>query len=168
LTANPWHVRTLLAAVAFAATMPALAQQKAFADVGKQPDITVLIGSTPWYPAFEKVVGLYEQQTGNHVKLDVTPFGNILEKARNAVRTGQSPYDLMTLDTQWTIEFYEGGFVTPLTDVDPAFAIPREVFHYGDSGYWNAQKRWRTADGGRRWRTRCSATCSCSITATTC
>ena len=149
MTANPWHVRALLAAVAFVATMPAFAQQKAFADVGKQPDITVLIGSTPWYPAFEKVVGLYEQQTGNHVKLDVTPFGNILEKARNAVRTGQSPYDLMTLDTQWTIEFYEGGFVTPLTDVDPAFAIPREVFHYGDSGYWNAQKRWRTADGGK-------------------
>jgi len=149
LTANLWHVRILLAAIAFVATAPALAQQKAFADVGKQPDITVLIGSTPWYPAFEKVVGLYEQQTGNHVKLDVTPFGNILEKARNAVRTGQSPYDLMTLDTQWTIEFYEGGFVSPLADVDPAFAMPKEVFHYGDSGYWNAQKRWRTAGGGK-------------------
>ena len=148
MTANLWHVRILLAAIAFVATAPALAQQKAFADVGKQPDITVLIGSTPWYPAFEKVVGLYEQQTGNHVKLDVTPFGNILEKARNAVRTGQSPYDLMTLDTQWTIEFYEGGFVSPFADVDPAFAMPKEVFHYGDSGYWNAQKRWRTADGG--------------------
>ena len=149
MTANLWHVRILLAAIAFVATAPALAQQKAFADVGKQPDITVLIGSTPWYPAFEKVVGLYEQQTGNHVKLDVTPFGNILEKARNAVRTGQSPYDLMTLDTQWMIEFYEGGFVSPLADVDPAFAMPKEVFRYGDSGYWNAQKRWRTADGGK-------------------
>jgi multiple sugar transport system substrate-binding protein len=149
LIANLRHVRILLAALALAATTPATAQQKAFADVGKQPDITVLIGSTPWYPAFEKVVGLYEQQTGNHVKLDVTPFGNILEKARNAVRTGQSPYDLMTLDTQWTIEFYEGGFVSPLADVDPAFAMPKEVFHYGDSGYWNAQKRWRTAGGGK-------------------
>jgi len=149
LIANLRHVRILLAALALVATTPATAQQKAFADVGKQPDITVLIGSTPWYPAFEKVVGLYEQQTGNHVKLDVTPFGNILEKARNAVRTGQSPYDLMTLDTQWTIEFYEGGFVSPLADVDPAFAMPKEVFHYGDSGYWNAQKRWRTAGGGK-------------------
>jgi len=149
LIADLRHVRILLAALALVATTPATAQQKAFADVGKQPDITVLIGSTPWYPAFEKVVGLYEQQTGNHVKLDVTPFGNILEKARNAVRTGQSPYDLMTLDTQWTIEFYEGGFVSPLADVDPAFAMPKEVFHYGDSGYWNAQKRWRTAGGGK-------------------
>ena len=140
--------RMLLAVIALAAAAPSLAQ-KAFLDVGKQADVTVLVGSTPWYPAFEKAVGLYEQQTGNHIKLDVTPFGNILEKARNAVRSGQSPYGLMTLDTQWTIEFYEGGFLSPLTDIDAAFVMPKEVLAYGDSGYWNAQKRWRTADGGK-------------------
>jgi multiple sugar transport system substrate-binding protein len=138
----------LLAVIALAAAAPSLAQ-KAFLDVGKQADVTVLVGSTPWYPAFEKAVGQYEQQTGNHIKLDVTPFGNILEKARNAVRSGQSPYGLMTLDTQWTIEFYEGGFLSPLTDIDAAFVMPKEVLAYGDSGYWNAQKRWRTADGGK-------------------
>jgi multiple sugar transport system substrate-binding protein len=138
----------LLAVIALAAAAPSLAQ-KTFLDVGKQADITVLVGSTPWYPAFEKAVGLYEQQTGNHIKLDVTPFGNILEKARNAVLSGQSPYGLMTLDTQWTIEFYEGGFLSPLTDIDAAFVMPKEVLAYGDSGYWNAQKRWRTADGGK-------------------
>jgi multiple sugar transport system substrate-binding protein len=148
LIPHPRIARTLLFAIAIVAAVPAFAQ-KAFLDVGKQPDITILIGSTPWYPAYEKVVGLYEQQTGNHVKLDVTPFGNILEKARNAVRTGESPYGLMMLDTQWTIEFYEGGFLSPLTDIDPAFAMPKEVLSYGDSGYWNAQKRWRTASGGK-------------------
>jgi len=148
LIPNLGFTRMLLAVIALAAAAPSLAQ-KAFLDVGKQADITVLVGSTPWYPAFEKVVGLYEQQTGNHIKLDVTPFGNILEKARNAVRSGQSPYGLMTLDTQWTIEFYEGGFLSPLTDIDAAFVMPKEVLAYGDSGYWNAQKRWRTADGGK-------------------
>ena len=117
--------------------------------MGKQPPLTILTASTPWYPAFEKVVGTYEQQTGNKIKLDAVPFGGVLEKARNAVRSGQSPYDLMMLDTQWTIEFYEGGFVTPLKDIDPAFDLPKEVMSYGDSGYWNAQKRWRTADGGK-------------------
>lgn len=145
---NLGFTRMLLAVIALAAAAPSLAQ-KAFLDVGKQADVTVLVGSTPWYPAFEKAVGLYEQQTGNHIKLDVTPFGNILEKARNAVRSGQSPYGLMTLDTQWTIEFYEGGFLSPLTDIDAAFVMPKEVLAYGDSGYWNAQKRWRTADGGK-------------------
>jgi multiple sugar transport system substrate-binding protein len=148
LIPNLGFTRMLLAVIALAAAAPSLAQ-KAFLDVGKQADVTVLVGSTPWYPAFEKAVGLYEQQTGNHIKLDVTPFGNILEKARNAVRSGQSPYGLMTLDTQWTIEFYEGGFLSPLTDIDAAFVMPKEVLAYGDSGYWNAQKRWRTADGGK-------------------
>src|SRR5215467_5755925 len=137
-----------VAVASLLAAAPALAQ-KPFADVGKQPPITVLISSTPWYPAFEKVVGMYEQQTGNKIKLDVVPFGGLLEKARNAVRSGQSPYDLLMLDTQWTIEFYEGGFVTPLKDVDPAFDLPKEVMSYGDSGWWNAQKRWRTQDGGK-------------------
>jgi multiple sugar transport system substrate-binding protein len=148
LIPNLGFTRMLLAVIALAAAAPSLAQ-KTFLDVGKEADITVLVGSTPWYPAFEKAVGLYEQQTGNHIKLDVTPFGNILEKARNAVRSGQSPYGLMTLDTQWTIEFYEGGFLSPLTDIDAAFVMPKEVLAYGDSGYWNAQKRWRTADGGK-------------------
>ena len=100
--------RVLLVATVAIAQAPA---GKPFLDVGKQPPITILVASTPWYPAFEKVVGLYEQQTGNSIKLDTTPFGGMLEKARNAVRSGKSPYDLMMLDTQWTIEFYEGGFL---------------------------------------------------------
>jgi multiple sugar transport system substrate-binding protein len=141
-------VRIVLVAAAFVAAAPALAQ-KPFADVGKQPPITVLIGSTPWYPAFEKVVGAYEEQTGNKIKLDVTPFAQILEKARNATRSGQSPYDLMMLDTQWTIEFYEGGFLAPLKEIDASFDLPKEVLSFGDSGWWNAQKRWRTQDGGK-------------------
>jgi len=146
-------MRQFLRIIAVFATTAGLslgaAAQQPFADVGKQPPITILVASTPWYPAFEKVVGLYEQQTGNQVKLDTTPFGGMLEKARNAVRTGKSPYDLMFIDTQWTIEFYEGGFLAPLKEIDPTFDMPKEVLTYGDSGYWNAQKRWRTADGGK-------------------
>jgi multiple sugar transport system substrate-binding protein len=47
------------------------------------------------------------------------------------------------------IEFYEGGFLTPLTDIDPAFQLPKEVLTYGGAGWWNAEKRWRTAKGGK-------------------
>jgi len=150
LTKNTTRAVLWAAALTFAAAAAApAAAQKPFADVGKQPPITILVASTPWYPAFEKVVGLYEQQTGNQVKLDTTPFGGMLEKARNAVRSGKSPYDLMFADTQWTIEFYEGGFLAPLKEIDPAFDLPKEVLSYGDSGWWNAQKKWRTADGGK-------------------
>jgi multiple sugar transport system substrate-binding protein len=143
------HALSALATVVALAASPFAAAQQPFADVGKQPPITILINSSPWYAGFEKTVELYEQQTGNKVKLDTTPFGGVLEKARNAVRSEKSPYDLINLDTQWTIEFYEGGFVTPLKDVDPSFDLPKEVLTYGESGYWNAAKRWRTANGGK-------------------
>jgi multiple sugar transport system substrate-binding protein len=149
-TMNTLRALGVAAALMLSAVAPAGAQpEKPFADVGKQPPITVLIASTPWYPAYEKVVGLYEQQTGNQIKLDTTPFGGMLEKARNAVRGGKSPYDLMMLDTQWTIEFYESGFLAPLKEADPGFDLPKEVMSFGDSGWWNAQKRWRTPDGGK-------------------
>ena len=146
MIANRSITRAFVAFATLAFAAFALAQSM---DVGKQPPITILIASTPWYPAFEKVVGEYEKQTGNKIKLDTVPFGGLLEKARNAMRSGQSPYDLVMLDTQWTIEFYEGGFVSPLKDIDSNFDLPKEVMAYGDSGYWNAQKRWRTADGGK-------------------
>ena len=145
-------MKQILGAAAVAAllvTVPAAQAQQPFADVGKQPPITILVNSSPWYGGFEKTVELYEKQTGNKVKLDTTPYGGMLEKARNAVRGDKSPYDLINLDTQWTIEFYEGGFLTPLKDIDPAFDLPKEVLTYGDSGYWNAAKRWRTPDGGK-------------------
>ncbi len=139
---------TAILAASVVAGIPVQAQQP-FAAVGAQPPITILVNSSPWYAGFEKAVELYEKQTGNKVKLDVTPYGGMLEKARNAVRGARSPYDLINLDTQWTIEFYEGGFLSPLKDVDAAFDLPKEVLSYGDSGYWNADKRWRTPQGGK-------------------
>lgn len=129
--------------------MDASAADRPFVDVGKQEPITVLTPSTPWLPAFTKMVELYEDQTGNKIKLDVNPFGGVLDKARNDLRGGGGTYDAVMLDTQWTIEMYEGGFLSPFTDIDPKFAMPAEVLPYGDSGYWNEQKRWRTANGGK-------------------
>src|SRR5690348_6529706 len=114
--------RAMLGSAALAlalATVTPAAAQKPFADVGKQPPITIITPSAPWYPAFEKVVDLYEKHTGNSVKLDVVPFVGILEKMRNAVRSGQSPYDLLMINSPWTVEFYEGGFLSPLKDIDP-------------------------------------------------
>lgn len=136
-----------LFAAALAGATPAVAQAP-FADVGRQPNITILINASPWYAGFERVVQLYEQQTGNRVALDVTPYGGMLEKARNAVRAGNSPYDILNLDALWTIEFYEGGFLRPLAEVDPNFTLPAEVLTFQDSNYWNAQRRWRTREGG--------------------
>jgi multiple sugar transport system substrate-binding protein len=71
---------TLVLAMAAAAmaAYPTLAAEN-FMDVGKQAPITILINASPWYNGFESVVNLYEQQTGNKVNLDVTPFPGMLE-----------------------------------------------------------------------------------------
>ena len=121
----------------------------AFPHVGKHDPITILVPAAPWMPAFSSLVQQYEERTGNKVRLDVNPFGGVLDKARNDLRGGGGTYDVVLLDTQWTIEMYEGGFLAPLKEADPAFDTPKEVLSFGDSGYWHEGKRWRTANGGK-------------------
>ena len=141
--------KALAFALGATAAFATIAADKPFADVGKQEPITMLAPSTPWLPSFTKMVEVYEQQTGNKIKLDVNPFGGVLDKARNDLRGGGGTYDVVLLDTQWTIEMYEGGFLSPFTDIEPGFNPPKELLRYDDSGYWNEQKRWRTASGGK-------------------
>jgi multiple sugar transport system substrate-binding protein len=146
---RPRRTSIAIAAVSLSLCVGAAHAAAPFADVGKQEPITILAPSAPWLPAFTSLVTLYEEQTGNKVKLDVNPFGGVLEKARNDVRGGGGNYDVVLLDTQWTIEMYEGGFLSPFQEIDPGFSPPKELLTYDDSGYWNEQKRWRTAKGGK-------------------
>ncbi len=116
---------------------------------GAAEPITILINSSPWYDGFEAVVEQYEADTGNTVEIDRTPYAGVLEKARNAVRGDESPYDLVNLDNGWVVEFYSGGFLTPLDEIDPDFKLAPEVITAGDAIYWNADKSWPTRDGGQ-------------------
>ena len=144
-----WLSRRFFACAGLLAlTASPLLAEPSFLDVGKQPPITILINSSPWLGGFQSVAGLYEQQTGNKINLDVTPYPGMLEKARNAVRGTESPDDVLNLDSGWTIEFYEGGFLTPLDQVEPGYALPKDVLTCGDSYFWNAAKRFRTSSGG--------------------
>jgi multiple sugar transport system substrate-binding protein len=140
--------RVLFAAALFACATfrPVLAGT--FLEVGKQPPITILINGSPWLGGFQAVAGLYEQQTGNKINLDVTPYPGMLEKARNAVRGTESPEDILNLDSGWTIEFYEAGFLVSLDQVEPGYAMPNEVLTCGDSYFWNPAKRYRVREGG--------------------
>jgi multiple sugar transport system substrate-binding protein len=131
---------------ALIATAPALAES--FLDVGKQPPISILVNSSPWYAGLQSVVGLYEKQTGNKVTLNVTPYNGVLEKARNDVRGTESADDILNIDTGWTIEFYEGGFLKPLAEIEPGFELPKEVSTCGDSYFWDAKHRFRQREGG--------------------
>ena len=48
--------------------------------------INILINNSPWFAGFEALVNKYVDETGNDVKMSVTPFAGMLEKSRNAVQ----------------------------------------------------------------------------------
>ena len=143
---------TLAAAASLAWLAPshALAADQPFADVGKQAPLTMLVPATPWLPSFTKLVEQYEAQTGNVVKLDVNPVRRRARQgAQRRAQRAAAPTARCSSIRNGRSRCTKAASSPPFTDIDPAFAMPKEVLSYGDSGYWNAQKRWRTADGGK-------------------
>ena len=127
---------------------PAEDAKEVFLDVGEQPEITILINESPWYPGFEGVVELYEEQTGNVVNLDVVPYNGMLEKVRNSVRDVESPYDVVNINGLWLAEFYPGEFLAPIKEIDPEFELDPALWDYDETLYWNHDTNWFTKDGG--------------------
>lgn len=99
--------------------------------------ITILINDSPWFAGFEALVDLYVEQTGNEVNLDVTPFNGMLQKSRDAVQVETSDYDLLNLNEQWYGQFYAGGLVTPILDINPDFTLDENVIQYDYSTRWD-------------------------------
>ncbi len=109
--------------------------------------ITIVINQSPWFDSFSETVALYEEETGNRVELDVNPFAGSLEKQRNSVRAGSGDYDILIMNSGWIAEMYAGGFVTPITDIDPGFKLDPEVYTLGDTVYYDAAKKTMTPAG---------------------
>lgn len=121
---------------------PASAQQPA-----KVAPISILIAQSPWLASFQKLVAQYEQSTGNKVSLDPNPFGAVLEKGRNSVRSGKGEFDIVTINAYFIAEYYQGGFVEPLRKIDPGFTLEPQVITYDDTIYWNESRRLANRDG---------------------
>lgn len=115
--------------VALAGTLPASAKD--------QPDITMAINQSPWLNSFVAMVDLYEAETGNVVNLDVNPFGGLLEKIRNSVRSAQGTYDLVNVNSLWLSEIYSGGFLAPLGDIRDGYALRDGILTYGATTNWD-------------------------------
>ncbi len=109
--------------------------------------ITIVINQSPWFDSFRQTVELYEQETGNKVELDVNPFAGSLEKQRNSVRGSEGQYDLLIMNSGWFAEMYFGGFVEPITDIDPGFKLDPEVYTLGDTVFYDPEKRAMTPSG---------------------
>lgn len=129
-------------ALATACAPAALAQDK-------QPPITIVINQSPWFAGFRGAVEAYEAETGNTVNLDVNPFAGSLEKQRAAVRSGESPFDILIINAGFFIEMYEGGFLTPLTDIDAEFKLDPEVYTFDDTVFYDSETKLLDAANGK-------------------
>lgn len=109
--------------------------------------ITIVINQSPWLDSFQRTVSLYEQETGNKVSLDVNPFAGSLEKQRNSVRAAQGDYDILIMNSGWFAEMYFGGFVTPISDIDPGFKLDSDLFTLGNTIYFDPDTKTMTPSG---------------------
>lgn len=107
----------------------------------KHPPITIVINQSPWFGGFKGLVEAYEKQTGNRVTLDVNPFAGTLEKQRNSVRAKDGTFDLLPLNGFFFQEFYVGGFLTPLNELDPGFQLDPQVATLDDTPWWDEKTK---------------------------
>jgi multiple sugar transport system substrate-binding protein len=110
--------------------------------------ITIVINQSPWFSGFSKVVEAYEKESGNKVNLDVNPFAGSGEKQRNSVRAKEGQFDILVMNSLWLAEFYHGGFLTPLNDIDPTFKADPQVINYDDTAYWDAKNKTNNSKTG--------------------
>ncbi len=129
---------SLVAAIALPATAAAQSEEP----------ITIVINQSPWLPGFQSVVELYEKTSGNTVELDINPFAGSLEKQRTAVRATESPFDLLIMNAGFFTEFYTGGFIKPLKEIDASFELSKDIYTFDDSVCWNTEAKTITCEGG--------------------
>ncbi|MBI3454353.1 MAG: extracellular solute-binding protein [Candidatus Rokubacteria bacterium] len=140
--AGRWTVAMLLA-------LPAVGGHPEVDAVEKVSPITVNINQSPWFEGFRRLVELYEKETGNKVNLNVNPYLGSLEASRNSVRAKEGFAHLLVIDNNWVVEFYAGGFLTPITEIDPSFRLDAGVNTYDDTVYWDATRKTFGAKTGK-------------------
>jgi len=103
--------------------------------------ITIVINQSPWLDSFSRIVQLYERESGAKVDLDVNPFAGSLEKQRNSVRAARGTTDILIMNSGWFAEMYFGGFVQPITDIEPAYRLESGIYTLGDTVFFDAATR---------------------------
>ena len=112
-----------------------------------QPDISIAINQSPWLNSFIEMVDLYEEETGNIVNLDVSPFNGLLERIRNSVRSDEGTYDIVNVNSGWLAEIYGGGFLSPLNEIQEGYALQDGMLDFGGTTHWNAETNSFGLDG---------------------
>jgi multiple sugar transport system substrate-binding protein len=113
----------------------------------RQAPFTIIINQSPWFNGFRAAVERYQRESGNSVTLDVVSFAESLEKQRNSVRARQGVSDLLIMNGLFYQEFYYGGFVQPIHEIDPAFRLDPQMLRLANTIYWNETTRTHDPNG---------------------
>lgn len=114
---------------------------------GNGSKLIIISNESPWQDAYQAVVAAYEEKTGTDVELRVFPYDEMRTQAINDVQSGGQIYDVFQIDEPYLHEFFENGWITPFSEIDPGFALGTEVNSYDDFAYWDAEKKISSADG---------------------
>jgi multiple sugar transport system substrate-binding protein len=137
--------RAFLARAGAAATallVPSLETRHAWGQpTTKAASIRMVINQSPWFDGFRRLVEQYQKETGNRMELDVNPYAGALDKIRNSLRAASGSYDLLAIDNNWMVEFFDGGFLAPVHEIDSKFRLDPEISTYGGTIYWNEKVR---------------------------
>jgi len=136
-------------ALAAAGALPGLGSSARAQSIARVAPITMVINQSPWFDGFRQLVEQYQKETGNKIELDVNPYAGALDKIRNSLRSASGSYDLLAIDVNWIVEMLDGGFLMPLTDLDPAFKLDPGVNTYDGTVFWNDKLRTFDAKGGK-------------------
>jgi multiple sugar transport system substrate-binding protein len=114
---------------------------------GANAPVTMPIHTGPWLPSYQKMVSLYRKETGNRVELVPYPLQQVLSKQFIDTDAQSGKYDVYLVGESQAGEFYDGGFVTPLDEIDPGFEWPEGGLEYDGVCRWDGAKRYFSKSG---------------------
>lgn len=117
------------------------------APVNKVTELNIPTAESPWLEGYKKMAAQYEAETGVKVNLTTFPFDGLLTQQANAAQSGSNAFDLFQINEVWTGQFYDNGWVQPLTDIDPEFSWDPNLMNFDGVGQWDKDAGITTPDG---------------------
>jgi|GEM_PF-429154 len=108
--------------------------------------ISILIPENPWVPALQTLTKMYEEETGNVVNVNLTPFQGMIQKSVNAVQAPESEFDIIALNEALLPMFYASQWAIPLSNIDPEFELDPEIISYENAARWDPELGISTPD----------------------
>ncbi len=107
------------------------------AQPSRAAELNMLINQSPWFDGFRKTLEMYEEETGDKIELDVTPYPAMSEKIRNSIRAPEGIYDIVITSTEFMSTYYDSGLLEDINKIDPDYKLDEGVCDYQNTSHWN-------------------------------